>query len=499
MDSTLYNADCIEKLKSLDENSVGACVTDPPYFLSDENTFESRDLLDNSYTEGKGFMGRDWDGGTVEVVKTDSTPILNVSKPVKWIKVNGHFIEPENILQLKNGEHEKPVYKRKLNVYYEFCKLWGQELLRVLKPGAYVAAFSGTRTYHSMTQALEDVGLKIKDSIHWMYGNGFPKSMNISLRIDRHKGLEREYIAENPWGPGQKEKTTYAQNGRTSRSPITKPNSKEAQKYDGYGTALKPAHEPIVVAMKPVEGTYVENLLNYGTGAINIDEGRVNTKKNSYSTPEIEADEDSEESDRVAERVRDKGRFPSNVIIDRHIAEKLDCQAGDRSSTRIGNENSPKRGGNSDPVWGMSNGEETVDYRDSGGPSRFFKQIEWDKEKDNPFFYCSKASRSERLFGEIENPHPTLKPVRLMWYLVKLFVPEDETVIDPFMGSGTTGCASVVERKDFIGIESNENSFKIAKDRIGVFREKRKEVINEFINKEDQEPKKDMSDEHNFW
>jgi site-specific DNA-methyltransferase (adenine-specific) len=516
MNSTLYRGDCIQELKSLDKDSIGACVTDPPYFLTEENTIDTYDLLQSgSKKSSGGFLDRSWDGGDVEVVYQKENPFAHLNSKEKWIKVNGYFVEPENIRQLKEGNQSVPVYKKDLNVYYEFCKLWAKELFRVLKPGAHLCSFSGTRTYHSMTQAIEDVGFRIRDSIHWTYGNGFPKSMNISKRIDNHKGLEQEYLAESPWGPSQDEKTTYAQNGRTTHPPITKPNSEEAHKYEGYGTAMKPAHEPIVVAMKPIEGTYVENLLKHGTGAINIDRGRVDTKKESFSIPQSDPNkrsggltgdlgisdkdvEDFQKSQKESiERLRDKGRFPSNVILDKYMAKRIDEQAGERPST----------GDNPSDAKSTSlyrpNREDVMPqgplYSDKGGPSRYFKQIEWDIEEDDTLFYCSKPSRSERSFGDVDNPHPTLKPVRLMWYLIKLFVPEDESVIDPFMGSGTTGCAAMIDKKDFVGIEREEESFQTAKERIEVFRTRRKEVVDKFVNKEDVKPQKDMSDEHDFW
>jgi site-specific DNA-methyltransferase (adenine-specific) len=278
---------------------------------------------------------------------------------------------------------------------------------------------------------------------------------------------------------------------------------------------MKPAHEPIVVAMKPIEGTYVENLLKHGTGAINIDRGRVDTKKESFSVPQSDpnkrsggltgdlgiSDKDVEgfqkSQKESIERLRDKGRFPSNVILDKYMAKRIDEQAGERPSTGDNPSNAK-----STSLY-RPNREDVMPqgplYSDKGGPSRYFKQIEWDIEEDDTLFYCSKPSRSERSFGEVDNPHPTLKPVRLMWYLIKLFVPEGESVIDPFMGSGTTGCAAAIDKKDFVGIEREKESFQTAKERIEVFRTRRKEVVDKFVNKEDVKPQKDMSDEHDFW
>ncbi len=271
-------------------------------------------------------------------------------------------------------------------------ELWKQ-VYNTLKPGAHLLSFFGSRTYHRGVIPIEDAGFDIRDQIMWIYGSGFPKSHNIGKKVEEYKG---------------------------------------------WGTALKPAHEPIVMARKPFKGTVVENVLKHGTGGINIDESRVETDS---------------ESD---------GRFPSNIIHDG--SEEATEGFPITKITRIGN---LKR-----------DGKETPDYRDKGSAARYF--------------YCAKTSRSERNEGldhlpdgapqrwnkagewtddttPSKNHHPTVKPVELMKYLCRLVTPKDRIVLDPFMGSGSTGVAALAEGFYFIGIEKEEEYFDIACARLQHF------------------------------
>jgi DNA modification methylase len=258
--------------------------------------------------------------------------------------------------------------------------LW-TECLRVLKPGGHLIAFGGTRTYHRMTVAIEDAGFEIRDSIlYWGYGSGFPKSHNL----------------DGDW--------------------------------KGWGTALKPAHENAVLARKPLTGTVADNVLTWGTGALNIDGCRVGG---------------------------DAGRWPANVILDEHAAEALDEQSGvlNVGPKKVAFKNKP------DMVYdgGWSEGEHRG-YGDKGGASRFF--------------YIAKASRAEREAGlnapagERANIHPTLKPIALMRHLVRLVTPKGGVVLDPFMGSGSTGCAAMMEGMRFVGIDITAEYVDIAERRI---------------------------------
>jgi len=271
-------------------------------------------------------------------------------------------------------------------------KIW-RECLRVLKSGGHLLAFAGSRTYHRMAVNIEDAGFEIRDQIMWVYGSGFPKSHNISKAIDKAAGAEREVIGERVvrgLNSGHLNTSGGSLVGSVVEdkvSNITKPATPEAQQWEGWGSALKPAHEPIVVARKPLIGTIVENVLEHGTGGLNIDESRT-----------------------------EGGRFPANFIHD-----------------------------GSDEVVSL--------FPESAR-----------------FFYCAKASQQEKhlgLEGEDLNIHPTVKPVDLMKYLCRLVTPPEGLVLDPFMGSGTTGIAAKVEGFDFIGIEMDAEYLEIAEARIG--------------------------------
>lgn len=312
-----------------------------------------------------------------------------------------------------------------------------KEALRVLKPGGHLLSFGGTRTYHRLVVAIEDAGFEIRDQIQWIYGSGFPKSHNI----------------------------------------------KEGA-FKGFGTALKPANEPISVARKPLEGTVAANVEKWGTGAINIDASRVGAGYsypngaggNSFSVGEAPS------GSRTTPVVSTLGRWPANVIFDEEAGKLLDEQSGAKS--KEGEDRIPSGNG---VTHGKMAWRPNLSYEsDSGGASRFF--------------YCAKASKSERNAGlegmpekvlatstgqtrpnkparlgaaphavqdPVANFHPTVKPLKLMEYLIRLVTQPGGTVLDPFMGSGTTGVAAVKLGFNFIGIELNEEYVEIAKRRIG--------------------------------
>lgn len=297
-------------------------------------------------------------------------------------------------------------------------ELW-KEALRVLKPGGHLLAFGGTRTYHRMVCAIEDSGFEIRDQMQWIYGSGFPKSMDISKAINK--------AAEN-----------------TTPSAI---------KWGGWGTALKPANEPIVVARKPLsEKTIASNVLQWGTGGLNIERCRIGseslcahggkTRKNSKvygggnGLPEV-----------IAGSNEHQGRFPANVILDPVAGSILDEQTG---TLKSGKNCTRRKEGSFLEHRGLGKaGDVQVTYGDSGGASRFF--------------YCAKASKKERGEGNI---HPTVKPIKLMEYLIKLITPPKGTVLDMFMGSGTTGIAAKRQGFYFVGFEKEEQYFDIAERRI---------------------------------
>jgi len=254
------------------------------------------------------------------------------------------------------------------------------EALRVLKPGGHLIAFGGTRTYHRLAVAIEDAGFEVRDCLMWLYGSGFPKSHN--LHGDWH----------------------------------------------GWGTALKPAYEPAILARKPLRGTVADNVAQWGTGGLNIDATKVGGVG---------------------------GRWPANVILDEEAAAALDAQSGVTRSSAGG-----KSGSNANPMsWTEVNTDRPRNgHSDSGGASRFF--------------YTAKASRSEREAGlhasngERANNHPTVKPIALMRYMIRLVAPRGAVVLDPFMGSGSTGCAAMVEGMQFIGIDIIPEYVEIAQGRL---------------------------------
>lgn len=332
-------------------------------------------------------------------------------------------------------------------------EIW-KEALRVLKPGGHLLSFGGTRTYHRMVVAIEDAGFEIRDQIQWIYGSGFPKSHNIDKAIDKMAGAEREVIGEKTFSDGSKARKTQNlgtavfndPESRASNLVITAPSTDSAKQWQGWGTALKPANEPIVVARKPLDRgmTIAQNVLKYGTGALNIDETRIGTDEiesgrsghTGFCTP-------AESTDNKQFSI---GRWPANVIFDEEAAAMLDEQSGVLNSGKPGKRKKEWTG----YATGLKTLGQESGFGDSGGASRFF--------------YCAKASRRER--GE-NNCHPTIKPIKLMEYLIKLVTPPNGIILDPFMGSGSTGVATKNLGVNFIGIEMNEEYFEIAKKRLG--------------------------------
>ncbi len=309
------------------------------------------------------------------------------------------------------------------------------EVLRLLKPGGHLLSFGGTRTYHRMVCAIEDAGFEIRDQIQWIYGSGFPKSHNVSKGIDKAAGYWRGRAgAVKPETVGQVEKGTEYE--RTDKG---EPTTDAAKEWDGWGTALKPANEPIVVARKPLsEKTVVANVLRWGTGAINIDGCRIPGVK-----PQVTQSINSNPTSfSVAKERRisgnpNEGRWPANVIHDgsEEVMEAF-ARFGERPTSKPGTTAKvPKFSGD---VYGSSKTAQIEwGYGDSGTAARFF--------------YCAKASKKERRGSK----HPTVKPLALMRYLVCLVTPPGGTVLDPFAGSGTTGEAAILEGMGYVLIEKD--------------------------------------------
>jgi site-specific DNA-methyltransferase (adenine-specific) len=418
---TLLIGDCIEQMRTLEADSVDAIVTDPPYGLE--------------------FMGKEWDGF--------GTPLG----------------------------------------FQTWSEQWAREALRVLKPGGHLLAFGGTRMYHRLAAGIEDAGFEIRDTLMWLYGSGFPKSLDVSKAIDKAAGAEREVVGKSTrHGGGKMSGASFQVSAQIP--DITAPSTEAAKKWQGWGTALKPAVEPIVLARKPLIGTVTANVLTHGTGALNIEASRI------ASTDGYEKQWDAPISTNISagsyisdgrkhtvdlSANKPTGRWPANILLDEEAAAMLDAQSGNLTSGANNggvyntNEQSP-----ANFTAGMNGKPRTFTTDAStGGASRFF--------------YVAKASQSERNAGldgfeervagvlggsqsgdlnRSKNPptraniHPTVKPVALMKYLIRLVVPKGGVVLDPFLGSGTTAVAAIEEGVEWIGCEREPEYVEIIKARV---------------------------------
>jgi DNA modification methylase len=493
VDARVLRGDCLERLKELPDDSIDACVTDPPYGLSKEpdiaevmkHWLEGNDYLHNS----KGFMGTSWDS---------------------------------------------------------FCpgpRYW-KEIYRVMKPGAHLLCFSGTRTWDLMSMAIRFAGFENRDTIRhdsgppalgWLYGSGFPKSLDVAKQIDKMAGAEREVLGVNTNGVGKKSVAYDAGNDTPRKSTefapeydITTPATEEAKQWSGWGTAMKPAWECILCFRKPLsESSVARQVLKTSTGAINIEQSRVAGKRwpANLLLSHCPPDENGEGGcKRVGEgKVKGinggdqtKGPYTSETTwstsstgpskrrgyadpegfetITKYECEDscpiraLDEQSGvskDRPAKYAVNGKGVGRSGSNGPVYNGVGGSAAVGYETQGGASRFFQSF-----PPAGFKYAAKASRRERQAGledmppriktdvdpdtgeefeyeeKIGNVHPCVKPIALMSYLVKLICPPGGVVLDPFAGSGSTLCAAVSEGFDAIGIEMSDEYADIAERRI---------------------------------
>ena len=332
---------------------------------------------------------------------------------------------------------------------------------QLLKPGGYLLSFGGSRTYHRMAVAIEDAGFEIRDQLMWLYGSGFPKSHNIGKAVDKLQGNEREDLGEyEQFGrEGRKSsgKAKFGAKGWETKPKIrlTKGNSE----YEGWGTALKPAHEPVVMARKPLaENTVAENVLKHGTGGINVDGCRIpldgerppsGSAKRVYKSNQY-TDEKTYGTNKTTP---ESGRYPANVIhdgLEQEWARFFYCAKVSK------NERNGGLDGFETKKMGMSNGAQSNGEGYDKGQSIGLNRV-----------------------IERKNTHPTVKPQVLMKYLCRLVTPKSGTVLDPFMGSGSTGMAAKDEGFDFIGIEQEKEYFEIAKQRIKII-----SPLNEFFEKD---------------
>jgi site-specific DNA-methyltransferase (adenine-specific) len=406
---SLHLGDCLDVLRTLDDNSVDAIVTDPPYEL--------------------GFMGRDWDRSGIA---NDVT-------------------------------------------------VWA-ECLRVIKPGGFLASFGGTRTYHRMACAVEDAGFEIRDSLHWLYGSGFPKSLDVGKAIDKAAGAEREVVGLSPHsanraGVAGRGMTVCREGGdlpAEADRTVTAPATDAAQQWDGWGTALKPAHEPIVLARKPLVGSVAANVLAWGVGGLHVDacrvgESWVNPWAGSgagHATANADGVTYGKGVGGVVATPHPAGRWPSNVLFTHDPScngvcvvgcpvGELDHQSGTSTSTDRPRHNTAAAHNNTASMGKSSADWTTAGHADSGGASRFFPV----------FRYQAKAPTSER--PKIDGKGwPTVKPLALMEWLVRLITPPGGTVLDPFAGTGTTLQAARRQGFRAIGIERDELAHQLATQRL---------------------------------
>jgi DNA modification methylase len=385
-------------------------------------------------------------------------------------------------------------------------ELW-QQCLRVLKPGGHLLSFGGTRTWHRVAVGIEDAGFEIRDSIAWLYGSGFPKSLDVSKAIDKAAGAERERVeliggalnsgTANGWNGSDPHSKTAPLAGTRQ---VDEPATPEAQQWQGWGTALKPAFEPIVVARKPIEGTVANNVLKWGTGGLNIDGSRIGISegsKSGFRTGVYSAKNESNSSWEVKENgsayVKEQhpqGRWPANIILDPYTAELLDEQSGHSKSasgtTKITNSGKSAWAADDGGKFDAGRVREFQEYGDKGGASRFFYVAKASKrdrnegldelpEKIKPYGNRTEVPERGDPEGSVndkfttqpaKNFHPTVKPTTLMEYLIKLVTPPGGVVLDPFTGSGSTGKAAILQGFDFIGIEMTEEYLPIIEGRL---------------------------------
>ncbi|EJF35360.1 DNA methylase family protein [Schaalia georgiae F0490] len=412
---TVHHGDCIEVMRGLPSGSVDSVVTDPPY--------------------GIRFMGQAWDGADI-ARRTQRGRDNGGQAPAGARGPHGGY----RSASVEAGRYSRSM--RDAHAFQEWCAEWAAECLRVLKPGGLLLAFGGSRTWHRLACAVEDAGFEVRDSIAWLYGNGFPKSVNVGAAVDASLGLRRQVATRKKEPPRDKASGWGFSGDRTT----TVPASAEARAWDGWGTALKPGFEPCVVARRPLDGTVADNVLDHGVGGININACRLRSDAELNRTGDPWHSEDDDKT--YTGRTKD-GRWPTNVVLDEEAARALDA-ATPESVSRQGK---PRAAARSGEGWGMrSTGAE---YDDQGGPSRFFPV----------FRYEAKASSDERpSVGGVS--HPTVKPIALMRWLVRLVTPYGGLVLDPFAGSGTTIEAAVAEGMRAVGVEREESYLPLIASRL---------------------------------
>ncbi len=482
----ILTGDVAVHLPALEVESFDACLCDPPY--------------------GLGFMGKEWDSPGKSFFERKAKTAN------AWDHVGGNH-NPAN-----SKDKQRTTAKENAG-FQAWCEEWAREVYRVLKPGGFLLAFGGTRTYHRLACAIEDAGFEIRDCLSWMYGQGFPKSLDISKALDKAAGAEREVVGRHT---GRRATPIRDIRGgglidnrpnNLDASAITAPATDAARRWQGYGTALKPAWEPIIVAMKPLDGTFAANAVEYGVAGINVDGCRIATGGESMGDPSRwdKAFQNKAEgwarpshsenaegyADRRAEalaKASHAGRWPANVILS-HTEECRDGECSPDCPVRMLDEQSGEVTSGANPTrrgsektraaYGEFIGQESCEAPrgiDTGGASRFF--------------YCAKASRSEREAGLREagpssvwggedddltpgksrilparNHHPTVKPIAVAEWLARLILPParktPRRLLVPFSGSGSEMIGALrVGWDEVVGIEREAEYVAIAEARI---------------------------------
>lgn len=395
--------------------------------------------------------------------------MLNLEEDIKPNSIDSIVTDPPYELNFMNKGWD--------NSGVAFQKDTWEKCFNVLKPGGYLLAFGGSRTFHRIACAIEDAGFEIRDTIMWMYGSGFPKSMSISKGIEARErfgnaGTRNKRLVEQSCD-GEEFIVKQTNNGamgeivEATRKQYV-PTSELAKKWDGWGTCLKPSYEPIIVARKPLDGTCIDNVIKYGVGGINIEECRIGTEERTYKgmSTNVPSGAGTFRDDNWVPNdieITVNGRFPANTILTYDDSDYDEVCGGFPESKGASNQNHFSNG---HIYRGQSLQESSTSlvgyrewYNDDGSASRYF--------------YCAKANKKDRDDGlNKSNRHPTVKPTELMQYLIRLVTPNGGTVLDPFNGSGSTGKAAMFENKErnkdykYIGIELDEDYLKISKSRI---------------------------------
>jgi len=465
---TIFHGDCLDVMRDREPNSIDAIITDPPY--------------------GIRFMGKAWDGADIEAMVNDREKYSTDPDPRAGVR-GGH----------RSRAAQAGKYNRSLSANQAFqiwSQTWAIEALRVAKPGAHLVAFGGPRTYHRLASAIEDAGWEIRDCIMWIFGSGFPKSLDVGKAIDKAAGAERVQTGKVKCVTGNQSHGSAAMHdntglGKSNAGPQiameTLPVTDDAKHWAGWGTALKPAYEPILIARKPLDGTVAQNVLKWGTGAMNIDGCRIGGKwtgsasrQNQDMTGGSYAGGHGKKDGPMTHQ-HALGRWPANLIHDgsEEVIEAFPVAPGQIADAKI-----DPSGRKTQNIYGaMKRGHEASANNDNAGGVGFKMKPgarRLDAGSSARFFYTAKASPLDRgheewdslplfgdLAGEFKNIHPTVKPLALMRYLIQLVSREGHVILDPFAGSGTTLLAAQDLGREAIGIEQEHEYCQIAKRRLG--------------------------------